>query len=610
MNGFHVGLAERSAATLSVTVEDRQPLGAAGGAPLCLLVGSLFNLDEIGDQLGVGDLTPDRVLSIAYERWADEMVGRLRGNFTLLVHDRAQDRLLLACDQLGAGSLYFHSTGSRLRFATEIGDLLEHLPTRPAPDEASLIRWLADTCTPEGRTLYRGVSRLGAGRLLTMDRNGIDVRRYWAPSFNGSQRLSRAEGAEAAREALAAAVRRQVPADASCGVLLSGGLDSSTVAALTHGRLSGPGPRAYSAVFPEHPSIDESNLIDDAATGLGLEQTQVEVHGGSMIRGALEYMQRWEVPLQAPNHFLWAPLLERAADQGTELILDGEGGDELWRFSPYLLADRVGSGRLLSATRLGREMLGFDQYKGWDSLRPYLRQYGAKGAIPAGIHSAVRHLHSPQRYAPSWFTEDSARALVDGYDPWGWKRHDGPRWWAFMADLLTGTRERLGVGEYLRRRATMAGLAGRHPLIDVDLVEFALSLPPTLAVDPHLERPLLRDATAGLIPDSIRLRSQKSYFTALFHDCLAERDLPMIRTLLTERSEVAAYVNPEAIQRELLADPPAGGRRDRNWPWSVWRLVTAECWLRSQRDGDFAAKMLDACEPRRGDWTLTGTAAG
>lgn len=609
MNGFHVGLAERSAATLSVVVEGPQPPGPPGSGPLCLLVGSLFNLPEIGKLLGVDQSAPDRLLSVAYERWGDEMVGRLRGNFTLLVHDRARGRLLLACDQLGAGSLYFHSTGSRLRFATEIGDLLERLPTRPAPDEAALVRWLADTCTPEGQTLYRGVSRLGAGRLLTMSREGIDVRRYWAPSFNGSKQLSGAEGAEAAREALAAAVRRQVPVDASCGVLLSGGLDSSTVAALTRQRLSGPGLRAYSAVFPEHPSIDESNLIDDTASGLGLDQTQVEVHGGSMIRGALEYMQRWEVPLQAPNHFLWQPLLERAADQGTELILDGEGGDELWRFSPYLLADRVRSGRLLSAARLGHEMLGFDQYKGWDSLRPYLRQYGARGAIPAGIHSAVRGLHSPQRYAPNWFTEDSARTLVDAYDPWGWKRHDGPRWWAFMADLLTGTRERLGVGEYLRRRATMAGLAGRHPLIDVDLVEFALSLPPTLAVDPRLERPVLRDATEGLIPDSIRLRSQKSYFTALFHDCLAERDLPLIRTLLTERAEVAAYVRPEVIQRELLADPPAGARRDRSWPWSVWRLVTAECWLRSQRDGDFAGKMLDACESRHGDWTLTGTAA-
>lgn len=322
-----------------------------------------------------------------------------------------------------------------------------------------------------------------------------------------------------------------------------------------------------------------------------------------MVRGALEYMQRWEVPLPAPNHFLWQPLLERAAGDGTDLILDGEGGDELWRFSPYLLADRLRSGRLVSARHLAREMLG-EQYR-WSSLKPYLRHYGIKGAIPPGAHARLRSLHPAQRYAPAWFTERSADSLLADWDPWEWKRLDGPRWWSFMADLLTETRERLGVGDYLRRRAVMAGMQNRHPLIDVDLVEFALRLPPTLAIDPTLERPILRKATQGLIPDSIRLRPQKSYFTALFQDCLEGRDLALIRKLFTGRPEVAAYVCLETVQRELLADPSAGRGRDRSWPWSVWRLVTAECWLRSQGDDDFTGEMLEACDARRGDLALT-----
>lgn len=599
MSGLGAGLAERCGGGVSLSIEGRSPERPID-RPLCLLAGTVFNLAEVAELAGVGARRPEQVLAGTYERWGAEMVSRLRGNFALLVHDPRRGRLLLACDQLGIGALFFHFDGTRLHFATEIGELIACLPTRPAPDETSLVRWLADTCAPEGRTLYRGVSRLGSGRLLTLDSSGIDVRRYWAPSFNGTVSLSRPEAAEAARSALAAAVRRHLPEDASAGVLLSGGLDSSSVAALARGA-SGPAPHAYSAVFPDHPSIDESSLIDDATRSLGLDASRVEVRGGSMVGGALEYMRKWEVPLPAPNHFLWQPLLQRAADEGTELMLDGEGGDELWRFSPYLLADRLRSGRLLSTARLGREMLGFDQYKGWSSLRPYLRLYGAKGAIPPGIHGALRHLHPPDRYAPSWFTESSARTLAEACDPWSWKRLDGPRWWAFMADLLTGVRERLGVGDYLRRRAAMAGLGSRHPLIDPDLVEFALSLPPSLAVDPKLERPVLRDATKGLIPDSIRLRSQKSYFTALFHDCLAGRDLGLIRELLGGEAEVFAYVRPEAVRRQLLADPPAGKGRDRSWPWSVWRLVTAECWLRSQRDSGFAGETLAACKLDRGE---------
>lgn len=605
MNGFHAGLAEYSAGGLSVSIEAGGRTEAPSDRTRCLLEGTVFNLDRLSELLAVGDLEPERLLAVAYERWGEEMIGRLRGNFALVVHDGLRQKLLLACDQLGARSLFFHSNGSRLRFATELVDLIERLPTRPPPDDAAVVRWLADTCTPEGRTLYRGVGRLGAGRLLTFDRRGVDVRRYWAPSFQGCADYSPSAATEATRGALADAVRRHLPDEDRCGVLLSGGLDSSSVAALARRQAPASPPRAYSAVFPEHPSIDESSLIDEAAASLDLDSSRVEVKGGSMVRGALEYMQRWEVPLPAPNHFLWQPLLERAASDGRDLILDGEGGDELWRFSPYLLADRLRSGRLVSATRLGREMLGFDQYRGWSSLEPYLRLYGVKGAIPPGVHSQLRSLHPARRYAPNWFTERSAETLLEDWDPWAWKRFDGPRWWSFMADLLTGVRERLGVGDYLRRRAAMAGLQDRHPLIDVDLVEFALRLSPTLAVDPALERPMLRKATKGLIPDSIRLRNQKSYFTALFHDCLAGRDLGLIRELLTERAEVAAYVHPETVRRELLGDSPAGRGRDRSWPWSVWRLVTAECWLRFQRDGDFAEETLEACEAHRDDWVLT-----
>lgn len=608
MTGFRAGLAERSGTGLSVVFEPGGRAERSGEQTRCLLEGVLFNLDQLSDLLAVGELEPERLLVLAYERWGEEMLGRLRGNFALAVHDGRRHRLLLACDQLGARSIFFHSDGSRLRFATEPADLIARLPTRPPPDDAAVVHWLASTSTPEGRTLYRGVGRLGAGRLLRFDRAGVEVRRYWAPSFSGCADLSPSAAPAASREALGAAIRRQLPAEGRCGVLLSGGLDSSTVAALARRQAPDRPPRAYSAVFPEHPSIDESRLIDEAAASLGLDSTRVEVRGGSMVRGALEYMRRWEVPLPAPNHFLWQPLLEGAAGSGIDAILDGEGGDELWRFSPYLLADRIRSGRFAAAARLGREMVGSDKYTGWSSLQPYLRLYGVKGAMPPGLHSRLRRLHPAQRYAPSWFTERSAATLFQDWDPWAWKRLDGPRWWSFMADLLTGMRERLGVGDYLRRRAAMAGLENRHPLIDVDLVEFALRLPPTLAVDPVLERPLLRKATADLIPDSIRLRGQKSYFTALFHDCLAGRDLSLIRELLGGRAEVGAYVDLETVGRELLADPPAGTGRDRSWPWSVWRLLTAECWLRSQSDGDFAGETLDACEPRPGDWSLTGAA--
>jgi asparagine synthase (glutamine-hydrolysing) len=171
-----------------------------------------------------------------------------------------------------------------------------------------------------------------------------------------------------------------------------------------------------------------------------------------------------------------------------------------------------------------------------------------------------------------------------------------------MAASLTTAREGLGVGDYLRHRAAAAGLEARHPMIDLDLVEFALRLPPSLAMQTDLERPVLRRALASLVPDPIRLRPGKSYFNELFHDCLAGPDLPLIRELFSEPCEVAAYVDLESVRERLLGR--TGAESGLAWPQAVWRLVTAECWLRAQGDSGFGERLLDRCAAGSAGWSI------
>jgi asparagine synthase (glutamine-hydrolysing) len=595
------------AGVLSARDGDRGGASPGSGRPTCLLDGTIFNLREVAARVGAAATDPpEEILLAAHRRWGEEAPGHLRGNFAMAICDPVAGSALLACDQLGGRSVFFHrAAGATLTFAGDVRDLLRLLPSRPPPDEAALVAWIAGAPAHATGTLYRGVARLGPGELLSVSGRGAEVRCYWAPRYSQPLPLSRPEAAAMTGQRLAAAVRRHVPEHAACGVLLSGGLDSSSVAALAgDGPPGGVPPRAYSALFPDHPSIDESGLIGDVVSDLGLASSTISVRGGSMLRGSLEYLREWELPAASPNHFLWQPLLRRAAADGVALMLDGEGGDELWKASPYLLADEMRHGRALSTMRLARAMAGIERYRGWRSLTPYLSRFGLKGAAPASLQRAVRRAHGPARYAPEWLGERSAGLLFEQEDPWAWKRLDGPRWWAYMADLLTGARARLGVADYLRHRATMAGLEDRHPLLDLDLVEFALSLPPTLAVDARLERPLLRDAMAGSIPDSIRLRPEKSYFTALIDDCLGGRDVAPIRGLLTGTPEVERYLRPGAIDA-LLESPGGSSRTDLARSWSIWRLATAECWLRAQADGDFAAGLLEQCAERDDDWVLS-----
>src|SRR2546423_13504011 len=138
----------------------------------------------------------------------------------------------------------------------------------------------------------------------------------------------------------------------------------------------------------------------------------------------------------------------------------------------------------------------------------------------------------------------------------------------------------------------MVGLASRNPLVDLDVVELVLKLPPELAFDPRWSRPLLRESTAGLVPDEVRLRTTKPSFDPMFHAMLAGTDFSLVRGLLGEGAEVGRYVHLDEVGSALLGGPtplaPGGVAR---WANNVWRLLMLDCWLRAQADAAFLERL-------------------
>jgi Asparagine synthase len=213
-----------------------------------------------------------------------------------------------------------------------------------------------------------------------------------------------------------------------------------------------------------------------------------------------------------------------------------------------------------------------------------IRRYGLPEALPGYARRLVRALRLGQGPGPPWLRPSAAETLVSDEDENGVE----PRWWRHLAATLTAAREQAGVHDFLRHKNDLAGLQGSHPYLDtLELVELVLGLPPELAFDPELDRPLLRAASAGLVPDAVRLRRSKSYFDELFETTLAGRDRPALTRLLTAPdAEINAFVRPELVRERLLAPEPS-----RGWAWAVWRLATTECWLRFQTEPSFLARL-------------------
>ena len=551
-------------------------------APLCLLDGYLDNMTELSTRLEESERSsPEQLLAAGWRRWGRDLPDQIRGDFVFLIWDQEHEEGLLARDQLGVRSLFLHEASGKLCFASEIRHLIALLPQRPAPDAASVAHWLTMSNRPGASTLYEGIRRLNPGASLLLGRHGVRERTYWAPRFTEPVDASNEDLAHQATSALELAVRRRIAPSGLTGVLMSGGLDSSSVAVVAAAQAP-DSVCTYSAVFPEHPAVDESALIRELGRVLHVPGVTAEVRAGGLLASALEAIEAWEVPLRSWGDFWALPLLRAAATAGVRMTLGGDGGDELFGARSYLLADRLRRGHPIEAVRLAHELPGAGDRAPRRELAKILRNVAVEGALPYAVHEAIRRPLA-RRDAPRWLRPRAARALLDSDDPLAWKRLDGPRWWANTAYGLTRGIEETGVFEHQRRRAASAGLEARHPLLDLDLVQLSLRMAPLASFDRYRNRPVLRAAMAGRVLDAVRLRPGKAWFDSVIVECLDGPDGVAARRLLSDPgAEIGAYVDQRTLRRTML--DAVGLRREQpfQWMWQLWRLTTAECWLRAQ----------------------------
>jgi asparagine synthase (glutamine-hydrolysing) len=576
-------------------------LAAAGGGiggrgdVLCAIDGTVHNHKELAEDLSLSHETPpEAVLAAGFRHWDLDLAPRVRGEFSALLWDRERHRGILLCDRLATRRLFLRSDGQRLWFGSEIRDVLALLATRPAPDTVAISHWLTRTSPPEGRTFYEGITGVPWGHLVLLEGSGWSLRRFWLPRYEPPVVRGRTELVAEVDTLLKAAVGRRVPDSEPVGILMSGGLDSTSVAALAS-KSSPRGAVGFAATFPDYPSIDESGWMD-AMEHAGIETVRRPTAGPGIVSTGLDFLLHWEVPLHIWGDAWFQPLLSEAAQRGIKVMLDGDGGDEVFGSRLYLVADLLAKGRIFSAARLAR---GLPEFGGRAPKRVFaelLWRYGLLGIPSPSLETAWARL--TRRSPAPWWASDMCKHQAR---PTGssWKDADGPRWWRHAAYAMTEAPHSFGLLDHIRRRAEQVGLESSHPLYDADLCDFMLGVPPEESSRGQLSRPLFREAMEGVSPDQVRLRPGKSRFDAVVVDALLGPELPVIREVLGGSGDIAPYVQPGSVDKLLAYEPSGTGEPPAIWASHIIRLTALSVWFRFQEDRAFPEHLREKLDVPR-----------
>src|SRR5437899_1449472 len=281
----------------------------------------------------------------AYLEWGERFVEELHGMFAIALWDTGQRKLVLARDRLGKKPLYYalaqgnawtgapDGTATRAAFASELKAFAAHGGVPRELDVQALAQYLAVEYVPAPRSIHRHVFKLPAGHVAVLDERGFRMRRYWELPAPSATRISAHEAGEELVRLLDGAVARRLVADVPVGVFLSGGIDSTTIAALAarhKDRL-----QTFSIGFTEQ-SFDETPFAELASERLGTRHATERLSGQDCLDLLPAAVASLDEPFADPS-FLPALLLSRFTRRTVKVALAGDGGDELFAgYDPFL----------------------------------------------------------------------------------------------------------------------------------------------------------------------------------------------------------------------------------------------------------------------------------
>ena len=575
-----VGLGHRRLAIVDIA-GGAQPMTGRDGSVL-VFNGEIYNYPAIRRQLeadGVQFRTTcdTEVILHLYERFGLTCVDHLEGMFAFALWDPNLKRMCFARDPIGEKPLYWAERGGRLIFGSEIKAILEHPSVTAEVDQSQIGPYLANLVTPGPHTLFKGISKLRPGTIMTCDSTGIEQKPFTPlPRSRDLREVPVAEAAATAVGLLETSLNDRLMADVPVGVLLSGGVDSSALVALLRDR--GQDMATFSVGYGAGDPGDERGEARKVAKHFGTDHHEIEIGEREAVGFLADLIHHQDEPLADPVCIPLNFVCRLAADNGVKVVLAGEGADEVfWGYANYRQLLRVWPAiQAIGAmpgplARAASSAVGSRIGMSGESVAMAIN-----GGRPLAAHSFLWNSVSLRKH----LIEDQIPTDI-GWERSGLSREEGSRD-RFMFDtqeyefavrlpeLLLMRIDRFSMGNSIEARA---------PFLAPELVNYMYGQSLASKMNGNESKIALRAGLRGVLPDWV-LDRRKQGFGAPVRKWF-DSELGRLFELTAREETLGRYFDLQSL-RKMLAD---GGAGFGLWPilnFGLWHMK----WIEGRDLGD------------------------
>jgi asparagine synthase (glutamine-hydrolysing) len=566
-----------------------QPMTSAAGNVITYN-GEIYNYRELRRELGEAGFrtaSDTEVILAAYERWGERCVERLRGMFAFAIWDAARGRIFLARDRFGIKPLYYAVSGGTLYFASEMKALLPFVGGVETNVAALNDYFSFQLCLGE-KTLFQGIRQVLPAHCGTVGpAPEAALRRYWEVQFDLDWKHGEDYFVEQLRARLFDSVDLHLRSDVEVGAYLSGGVDSSLIAALGAERGAGGPLQAFHGRFAEDEKFDESRYAREVARERGMQLHEIDITENDFVSSIGKVIYHLDAPVAGPGSFPQYKVAG-AVRERVKVVLGGQGGDEIFGgYARYLLAyfEQCIKGAIDGTLNNGNFVVTYESIipnlGTLRDYRPLIQEFWSQGIFDERDRRYFRLVNRSNTFGDivDWSRFDRDAPFRD-FKAIYWGANVGKESY-FDSMTHFDFKTLLPALLHVEDRVSMAhGVESRVPFLDHELVELIATIPANVKFQNGELKRLLRVAFADRIPEAIRGRKDKMGFPVPLQPWLKRGGRAREFVLDTFRSSKARsrfYLAPGFDIERLMASE---GLFSRN----LWAFLSLELWQQQFHD--------------------------